>query len=54
MALSLLLMAEKLPENARHLIIEVEPNAPFYMMERALALAKQCDANFGYDTIIGA
>jgi len=53
-ALSLLLMVEKLPENARHIIIEIEPNAPFYMLEKALELVKLCDPRFSYDRIIGA
>lgn len=52
-ALSLLLMVQKLPEGARHIILEVEPNAPFYILERALELVKQCDAQFSYDKIIG-
>ena len=52
-ALALLLMVQKLPENARHIIIEREPSAPFYMLEKALQLVKLCDPQFSYDVIIG-
>ena len=52
-AMALLLMVQKLPAGAHSITIELEPNAPFYMLQRALELVKICDPSFGYNTIIG-